>query len=153
MALLCPNLGARWGWVVNAMLRPLYPREESRYPLYRRIGGPHGRSWWALAKRKSLSPAGDRTPDRPAHSESPSQPPISCYKDSSVTTSWKQFEVHFLVAWQSMTDGALRCLNILGGLIENLFTNGRNTFWVFLAIPNLLATSCIIVWDKINITK
>jgi hypothetical protein len=24
------NLGARWGWVLNAMLRPLYLREETR---------------------------------------------------------------------------------------------------------------------------
>ena len=34
------NLAARWGWVVNATPRPLYPR----YPLYRRLGGPQGRS-------------------------------------------------------------------------------------------------------------
>ena len=38
------NLSARWGWVVNAMPRPLYPREETRYPLYRRLGGLQGRS-------------------------------------------------------------------------------------------------------------
>jgi hypothetical protein len=34
----------RWGWVVNAMPRPLYPPGKSRYPLYRRLGGPQGRS-------------------------------------------------------------------------------------------------------------
>jgi hypothetical protein len=33
------NLNARW-WVVNTTLRPLYP-QETRYPLYRRLGGPH----------------------------------------------------------------------------------------------------------------
>jgi hypothetical protein len=32
------------GWVVNATPRLLYPRGKSRYPLYRRLGGPQGRS-------------------------------------------------------------------------------------------------------------
>ena len=31
------------GWVVNATPRPLYPRGKTRYPLYRRLGGPQGR--------------------------------------------------------------------------------------------------------------
>jgi hypothetical protein len=31
-----------WRWVVNFMPRPLYPRGKSpRYPLDRRLGGPH----------------------------------------------------------------------------------------------------------------
>ena len=29
--LLCPNLGARWQWVVNVTPRPLWPREEPHY--------------------------------------------------------------------------------------------------------------------------
>jgi hypothetical protein len=36
------------GWVANATLRPLYPWKETRYPLYRRLGGPQdqsGRVW------------------------------------------------------------------------------------------------------------
>ena len=32
------------GWVVNATLWPLYPRGETQYPLYSRLGGPQGRS-------------------------------------------------------------------------------------------------------------
>ena len=32
------------GWVVNAMSRPLNPREDNRYRLYRGLGGPQGRS-------------------------------------------------------------------------------------------------------------
>jgi hypothetical protein len=31
-------------WVVNATPRPVYPREETRYPFYRRQDGPQGRS-------------------------------------------------------------------------------------------------------------
>jgi hypothetical protein len=33
IAFPCPNLGARWGWLVNATPRPLYPREEPQYTL------------------------------------------------------------------------------------------------------------------------
>ena len=39
------NLGIRWlGVVVNATPLPIYPRGITRYPLYRRLGGPQGRS-------------------------------------------------------------------------------------------------------------
>ena len=34
----------RWGWGVNATPRPLYPPGKTRYPFYRRLGGPQGRS-------------------------------------------------------------------------------------------------------------
>jgi hypothetical protein len=33
-----------WGWVVNATFRPLYPRRKACCPLYRKLGGPQGRS-------------------------------------------------------------------------------------------------------------
>jgi hypothetical protein len=38
------NLGARWGWVVNATPLPLYPREREPVPIVWRLGGPQGRS-------------------------------------------------------------------------------------------------------------
>ena len=38
------NLGAIWVWVVNATPRSLYPWGKTRYPLYRGLGGPQGRS-------------------------------------------------------------------------------------------------------------
>jgi len=37
MALHILNLGAGWRWVINITLRSQYPREESRYPLSRRL--------------------------------------------------------------------------------------------------------------------
>jgi hypothetical protein len=41
------NLGVRWGWVVNVTPRAFYsappPGKETRYPLYRKLGGPQGR--------------------------------------------------------------------------------------------------------------
>ena len=38
------NLGARWGWVVHATPRPLYPRERDPVPNGRRLGRRQGRS-------------------------------------------------------------------------------------------------------------
>ena len=52
----------RWGWVVSTKHRPLYPRGKTRYPLYRRLGRPQGRS----GRAQKISPASDR----PARSES-----------------------------------------------------------------------------------
>ena len=43
------------------------PPEKTRYPLYRRLGGPQGRSGWL---RKISPPTGIRFPDRPVRSES-----------------------------------------------------------------------------------
>jgi hypothetical protein len=43
------------GWVVNAKPQPLYPRKETRYLLYRRLGGSQGRSRWV---RKIWHPPG-----------------------------------------------------------------------------------------------
>jgi hypothetical protein len=34
------------GWVVTSTPRKLYPRNETRYPLYVKVGGPHGQSRW-----------------------------------------------------------------------------------------------------------
>jgi hypothetical protein len=45
-----------WKWVVSFMPWPLYPR----YPLYRRLGGPHSPSGWR-GERKILDPTGTRT--------------------------------------------------------------------------------------------
>jgi hypothetical protein len=54
--------------VVNAKPRPLYPGKQTRYPLYRRLGGSQDRSGWM---RKISPPTGIRSTDRPARSESP----------------------------------------------------------------------------------
>jgi hypothetical protein len=65
------NLCARWRWVVNALPRPLYPRERpcTLYPFYRRLGG--GRSGGVVWRSvENLAPTGIRSPDRPARSES-----------------------------------------------------------------------------------
>ena len=47
------------------------PPGKTRYPLYRRLGGPQGRSGRV---RKISPPTGIRSPNRPARSESLSRP-------------------------------------------------------------------------------
>ena len=60
------NLGTRWGWVLHATPRPLYPRENTRYPLYSRLGGLQGSVWTGA---ENLAPTGIRSPDLTARSE------------------------------------------------------------------------------------
>jgi hypothetical protein len=43
----------------------LYSWGKTRYPSYRRLGGPQGRS----GRAENLAPTGIRSPDRPAHSQ------------------------------------------------------------------------------------
>ena len=63
--------GARWVWVFNATPRPgrFIPGKETRYQLYRRLGGSQGRSG-----RKLWPPTGIRSLDLPARSEPLSRP-------------------------------------------------------------------------------
>jgi hypothetical protein len=67
------NLGARWLWMVNATTRSLYSWErETRYPLYKRLGGPQSPS----ERVRKISPStGIRSPDRPARNDAI---PTSC---------------------------------------------------------------------------
>ena len=62
------NLGLRLEWVVNATSPAVLPSGKTRYPLYRRLGGPQGRSGRV---RKISHPTGIRSPDHPACNESP----------------------------------------------------------------------------------
>ena len=55
-------LGARCGWVVNATPRMLFPSGMTRYPLYRRLGGPRA---WPVRVQIILF----RSSDRPSSSE------------------------------------------------------------------------------------
>jgi hypothetical protein len=60
------NLGTRWGGLSTSRPGRFTPRKENGYPLYRRLGGPHGRS---ERVRKISPPTGIRSPDLPARSE------------------------------------------------------------------------------------
>ena len=44
IALLLHDHGTRRGWVVSSTPRPPFTSGKTRYPFYRRLGGPQGRS-------------------------------------------------------------------------------------------------------------
>jgi hypothetical protein len=55
------DLGTIWRWVVSFTVLPLYPGGKSpRYPLDRRLGGPHSRSG-RFGEEKILDPTGTRS--------------------------------------------------------------------------------------------
>jgi hypothetical protein len=66
------------------------PPGKSRYPLYRRIGGPQGRS----GRTENLAPTGIRSPDRPAHCQSlyrlryPAH--NNCYSGKSISITYSE---------------------------------------------------------------
>jgi hypothetical protein len=57
IALLFRDLGTSRGWVVSTTPRPIYPKEKSRYPLYRRLDEPQGR--FGQVRKISPSPEFD----------------------------------------------------------------------------------------------
>ena len=59
--------GTRRGWGVSVTPRPLFTPGKTRYPLYRRLGGPQDQSGQV---QKNSPPTGIRSPDRPARSQS-----------------------------------------------------------------------------------
>ena len=57
---------SRWEWGVSPTPRPPLPPGKTRYPLYRRLGGPQARS----GRAESLASHQDSIPDRPARRQS-----------------------------------------------------------------------------------
>ena len=56
------NMYTRWGWVVNATARPLYPRERESVPTVQEAGWAPGPVWTGA---ENLAPTGIRSPERP----------------------------------------------------------------------------------------
>ena len=48
-------MGGGGGGMVNAINRPIYPRERAPVPIYRRLGGPQGRSGEVWRRENLLS--------------------------------------------------------------------------------------------------
>jgi len=61
------NLGVWSGWVVNDTPLLLYPWGMARYPLARRMGGPHSYSGQVWKIPENLTPTRIQSPDFPAH--------------------------------------------------------------------------------------
>ena len=84
--------GTRRGWGFRVTPRPFLSPGKTRYPLYRRLGGPQDRSGQV---RKISPPTGIRSPDRPARSQSLYQLSYPahntkawCYPNLSTLFSW-----------------------------------------------------------------
>jgi hypothetical protein len=56
------NLGARLGYVINATLRPPYPRKRAPVPIVQETGWAPVPMWKGA---ENLAPTGIRSPDRP----------------------------------------------------------------------------------------
>ena len=110
-----------WGWGVSVTLRPLFTPGKTQYPLYRRVGGPQGRSGQL---RKISPPTGVRSPDRPTRSQSLyllSYPgPSSVQRDDLIQV--KQF------------------MKFLTEAVRNIARDERYT-------PDLIMLNCTLVWD------
>jgi len=65
VALFFFYLGVKLGWVVNATLRPLYPREKDPVPILQKARWAAGPVW---RDAEILAPAGNQFLDRPARS-------------------------------------------------------------------------------------
>jgi hypothetical protein len=61
------NLGARWRWMVNATLGPLYPRKRQQVPIVYDTGWAPGSVWTGAENTAST---GIRFPNRPVRSKS-----------------------------------------------------------------------------------
>jgi hypothetical protein len=53
------------GWVFNATLRPLHPREKDPVPILQKVGWAPGMVWSCA---ENLATAGIQFPDRPVRS-------------------------------------------------------------------------------------
>ena len=79
IALLFHDRGTRRGWEVSVMPLPFLPTWKTRYPLYRRLGGPQGRS----GQVRKISPP----PGFDSHSV---HPVTSCYTDYATRPAKRQ---------------------------------------------------------------
>jgi len=77
------------GWVVNATSRPLYPPGKTRFPLYKRLDGPQGRS----GRMRKFSPS-------PRSDPRTVQPVTSRYTDCAIPAHPVHLlPIHFFMAY------------------------------------------------------
>jgi hypothetical protein len=129
IALLFLDHGTRWG--EGSALRPSrsLPSGKTRNPLFRRPGGPQGRSGQV---RKISPPTGIRSPDRPARSQ-------SLYRLRYPAHLIYQVVTNFLAL---ITNMAIKTVNWLyfrkSGTGRNLCA--FHCFWLLAAVSNDLST-------------
>jgi hypothetical protein len=90
IALLFHDRDTRRGWVVRSTPRPPVPPRNTRYPFYRRLGGPQGRSGWP----ENLVPTGIRSQTV--------QPVVSRYTDWTTRSTFSPCSSAYLISWSSL---------------------------------------------------
>ena len=101
IALLFHDHGTRRGEGSASRPGSSLPQGKTRYPLYRRLGGPQGRSGQV---RKISPPTGIRSPDRPARSQSLyrlSYPAHALTKVRLKTSGWRSSVTKICLLLQS----------------------------------------------------
>ena len=97
------NLGARWHWVINAVL----PAGKIRYPLFRRLGGPH-----RSGRVRKISPSSefDFRTVQPVTSRCYRK--ISCLVDGFLHFLWARFGTESYWTTTASTSFPFRCFDV-----------------------------------------
>jgi hypothetical protein len=104
----------------------LYPPGKTRYPLYRRLGGPQGR--YGQVRKISPTPTGIRSPDRPARSQSLyrlSHPALTIYTTAFFHTT----NLQLFLSFDSSVRNWLAAPPLLQTILYTVFNYDQDTGW------------------------
>jgi len=88
IALIFHDRATRRGWVFSSTPQPHFTHGKTRYPFYRRLGGPQGR----YGRAEKSRPHRGSIPDRPARSQ-------SLYR-----LSYRAHYCHYILVWTVLTE-------------------------------------------------
>ena len=104
IAVLFHNRGTRKGWVVISTLRPHFTPKMTRYPFYRRLGGPQG---WS-GRAKNLIPTGIRSravhPVVSRYTDWATRPPDITYTHTHTHTYIYIYNIFYIVSTPTCFD-------------------------------------------------
>jgi len=121
IALLFHDRGTRRGWVVSSTARPHFTPAKTRYPFYRRLGGPQG---WP-GRAEILVPAGIRSRTV--------QPVVSRYTD------WATGSTYYHVPFKIMIN--YRCIKQVLPFAETLHCLHFTLFWKYIFVCIIWGTA------------
>jgi len=128
IALLFHDHGTRRGWGVSVTLRPLFTPGKTRYPLYRRLGGPHYRSGQV---RKISSP--------PGFDPRTVQPVASRYTNYATRTTFEVRGTQHIL--RGNEEGGIRAQILVGDFPEYEARVLHSTLWLSVGTCMLDVTS------------
>ena len=111
IALLFHDRGTRRGWVVSSTPRPHLPPGKTRYPFYRALGGPQGRS----GRAENLISTGIRSRTV--------QPVVSSYTNWATRPTYVCVYIYtyiYIIILQTLLHVSVLLHHLQGALISNL---------------------------------